>query len=106
MPFDGAELNETATTLLRARQYLVERGWCKGAFGDDGSPRCMVGAILSATGARGCFDPLILGAMRALKSVTGSPGTVVGWNDAPDRTEQEVLDAFDRAAAIAHSASL
>jgi hypothetical protein len=44
--------------------------------------------------------------MRALKSVTGSPGTVVGWNDAPDRTEQEVLDAFDRAAAAAHSEAL
>jgi hypothetical protein len=44
--------------------------------------------------------------MRALKPVIGSSGTVVGWNDAPDRTEQEVLDALDRAAAIAHSEAL
>lgn len=97
-------MTETAKVLRQAAE-LVGRGWCQQASATDvqgfpvmvTDPRavrwCADGAIL-ATGASGH-------AWSVLMRVLGSRYTVTEWNDAPERTQQEVIAALLRAAEIA-----
>jgi hypothetical protein len=131
MPFDGTT-NPTLETLIRARQILAEDGWCQGALRDHRGRVCAIGALMM-----GCVLPWgdrsqILPAVGVLAEANQLPPaddhpyppearlqiSVVRWNNAADRTKEEVLDAFDRAIgsliprnpgfgrAIAHSEAL
>lgn len=92
--------------LESARALLASKGmWTQGAFarnrkGLSTSPHgkkacsfCMVGAIDSVSyGERGN-----MAAIRLLRGVLPKGATIGVWNDAPGRTQGEVLSAFDRA---------
>ena len=59
---------------------------------------CTLGALDRVTGGDiGLWSP----ALNALKSYLGSPN-IDGWNDAPERTQAEVVQAL-RAAAQSHA---
>jgi hypothetical protein len=89
---------------LRAARALIQRGWCKGAFARDetGIPVapnehhavqwCSRGAIAAATIRR---EAEHVAAVDALKMQVGF--AIAVWNDARERTQAEVLAAFDRA---------
>lgn len=89
MPFDGT-LNEISRVLLDARA-LIEIGWCQNAI-RYGDAVCMRGAIESVDAPFGAKHL----ALDELKAAIGG-GLISVWNDAPERSKEEVLAAFDRA---------
>lgn len=103
----------TLDVLVRARA-LVERGWCTGVEARDehgnqcdesDSPSavswCMIGAVYR--GARKEDDIAL--ARKAARCLTATVGGLLDqWNDAPGRTQSEVLAAFDRAIEAARPA--
>jgi hypothetical protein len=86
---------------LTAARALLAKGWCQGTLNHwdpnscDIVAHCSIGAIVAAYG-----EYLIPG--RLIDAVQAAIGTrhVARWNDAPERTQQEVLAAFDRAISI------
>lgn len=83
-------------TLTEARRLLVERGWGQGCYGrGTNGPYCILGALLEASSDQRAYDQ----ARKIL--VSANPGidtwAVNVWNDAPDRTIDDVLTALDRA---------
>lgn len=106
--------NELDALKLLEAQALIERGWCQRAL-HDGNGFCALGAINQAItgdytatgideewGRRGAYLSLA-------EAVTGNAhdiGGVVNWNNAPERTQAEVVEAFGRAAEIARTGQL
>lgn len=90
MPLDDSQLDEVTKLLIEGRER-IEQGWCQYATRKDGAV-CMVGAIYTTV------DNTYCDAVRRLQRVIDMVDIVV-WNDAPGRTQDEVLDAFDKAIA-------
>jgi len=97
--------------LVRARG-LVERGWCQGLHATDSDGRpvfwrdhraeryCAIGAIYTTP------DPRVrMRCVVHLRKAIGGEGDVSGWNDAPERTQADVLALYDRAIALAREAT-
>lgn len=94
-----------ASEIIReARNVLFERGWHKGdTLGPDGSV-CTYGALIAATGEE--VQSESVRAVFADEDATGFVERVIGapigqWNDLPERTFAEVVDALYRAEKIA-----
>lgn len=101
----------TTLEILRAGRARIERGWCQGAFARDAnghdvlsrSPRarawCTSGAVE--------FDsrPMSAGAFAAHVALCAAlpadwiEDGAASWNDAPGRTQAEVLALYDAAIA-------
>lgn len=108
-------MGKTTVEILREARGYIERGWTQGAFARDGDGHkvafehpaagcfCALGAIERAEGG----DTSYASGQRArfsLRAVIGS--NLIGeWNDAPERTKEEVLSAFSRAIAIVEARS-
>lgn len=99
-------IEKTDLEALRDARAKIERGWCQSLAAMDKcgcgvSPRletacmwCIIGAIAAVA-----FD------LKQYYRMFDLLGSVVGvdvviWNDAPGRTQAEVLAAFDRAIEI------
>jgi hypothetical protein len=111
---------EIAETLAGTREFIEEHGWTQDEMVDQTTGRvCMVGGMYSHLDLDGInvYDPRILAACRALTKMLGiSPHSpevctrdsqctcvvnwVTTWNDEPERTVQEVLDALAKAEKI------
>jgi hypothetical protein len=95
--------------LVEAKRLLVEKGWTQGAYARDTNGRivgcpapddacfCAYGALVAAS--IGESFTLHSEAYGYLDIVCG--GSVARFNDAKDRTKEEVLAAFDKAIALA-----
>lgn len=102
----------TPVTLLQEARGLIAAGFCKGSSARDakgiqtpfGGPKavqfCTSGALCHLAN---CITEAWKGAVRALKQGLGIHGSLAYWNDAPERTQQEVLDAYDDAIDIAQA---
>lgn len=98
-------MNETITeqdVLRRARQIITppER-WAQGN-GDWAGGYCSMAAIYRAAREFGVPTRLAFKAEKRLRRLIGRRKAVLGmvvetWNDAPERTHEEVLRLFDRA---------
>ncbi len=86
--------------LMRAAKHLVQRGWAQGdkaVFDPDGG-YCIATACIEACEAARIPGHQIHNDMVLLfKHANGIVMPVADWNDAPDRTEEDVLAAFDKA---------
>jgi hypothetical protein len=106
----------TAEILRKARALIETKGWTQHAIGrrPDGSPIHLADNLPQAS----CFCAegailMVAGLSYGRREFTRSAGTVdraVGlrlhqWNDAPGRTREEVLDAFDKAIALARASA-
>lgn len=89
----------TTVEILCAAQALVGKGWCQGEYTAkiDGKPIawCARGAVLAVC-PTGASDASWL-----LWNVVNED--IVHWNDAPGRTQAEVIQAFDRAIELAEA---
>jgi hypothetical protein len=90
---------QNAATLLR------EMGWCQGDYFADGR-RDFWGAIFDATNIPPWRDvsPRVYDAGAAVAAHLGIdplPSFIADWNDAPGRTAEEVIAAFEAAAEAA-----
>jgi hypothetical protein len=103
----------TVAEKLREARALIAKGWTQGEFARTKTGRktppkspsatcfCASGAVIRATGAAGVAEGLFSQEFRVLRQAVR--GNVVIWNDAPERTQAEVLQAFDRAIELAES---
>lgn len=103
---------QTAVEILHeAREILVEKGWTQGCVARDARGKiCDVGSraavcfcAMGAISKVAAFDdPLrpakqAIIALRRAIGLTRSLQGVGAWNDAPERTKEEVIAAFDKA---------
>lgn len=94
----------TAADLLEDAAVALERdGWCRFHFTDpDTGSHCARGAMRAVLAEKSpVYTSLYTDAGDVLMDVVKD--SVITWNDAPERTEQEVLDAFRKAAKRAAS---
>ena len=107
-------MTDTLTVLKEARA-LVAKGWTQGAYmraadGENVWPNykravcfCVMGAISLAAAPYESLDdedepnPIRYMAAKALINANDIQCTISEWNDAPERTQAEVLAAFDKA---------
>lgn len=106
--------HETALMTLERAKKHIERGWCQKAYAVDahGAPTlnhfpearcwCAVGALRRACSEFGLdaldSTPAIKQLAQHIESEEVSDtDAVLEWNDVEGRTQQEVLDLFDRA---------
>lgn len=103
---------KTSELLRKGAEEIKRRGWVRDWFGDDpnkpdtcrvcaigGLRAAMTGDPFSALGG----DPLFVEARGFLVNAIGS-NSVVNWNDANGRTEEDVLGLFFKAAELAERA--
>jgi hypothetical protein len=99
----------TPVEVLRAARAKIEQGWTQHAFARNGIEPvpsrsvtatcwCAIGAITAANGSSSSSSEVFL------ERAVGTDD-VPAWNDAPGRTQAEVLAAFDRAIALAEAQS-
>ena len=92
---------ETVKEVLVKARALIAKGWCQGAVSRSGDGTevphlsdlacswCIVGAVCAV-------GKTSAPALDALRRVTGvRNGYLDNWNDAPERTQADVLAAFD-----------
>lgn len=89
-------MNAVADKLREARK-LIERGWCQGEA-QIGHQFCILGACGWASGDSDLYFDM----REPLQKATGCEA-LSRWNDAPERTQAEVLAAFDKAIQLAES---
>lgn len=89
--------SEVARILTDAADYLEVNGWVQGTYGDDGGPRCIMGAIASVEKRAIQYD------IEGRCVATGTLGNYLGmipheWNDSPFRDQYEAIDCLKHAA--------
>lgn len=91
-------LYEVAT---KARELLDRDGWRQVAYGGNGGPRCAIGLLRDAGG---CFPGPSREDRLSIAAIVGEePFGITCWNDAPERTIDDVRSAFDALASLALS---
>lgn len=100
---------KTSEVLIKARDYLMEHGLCKGTFEDDEGHVCAQGAVCRATdsvllsievpGKKHFMGGVSAGAVNAINVLNECCGYrfVFTFNDNPSTTFNDVIDLFDRA---------
>lgn len=110
----------SAAEILRDARALIEHGWCQDSAAVDArgvavDPTARSACAWCVSGAlnRALHTPnhdrrdyfTFFRARAALAQIVGADPAVIGqivvWNDHPERTQAEVLAAFDRAIAAA-----
>ena len=86
----------------RAAEYLEKYGWKRGSAGEEGRPRCFIGATASAIGEIKIdnfivSDPVLWHKANCFAAKTlelPSHTSIMDWNDDPDRTADEVINTL------------
>lgn len=87
---------------------LAERGWSQGRFIGDSGAVCLMQAVMEAAGRGfGSDETSVAADWCLLLMVQAQAGTgqwsLYGWNDAPGRTEAEVMQLVEDAIVFARS---
>ena len=96
---------------FRAAKVLIEdQGWCQGAeLVHDPERRygCCAATAICAAMDRDDWDGMLmdLATFQAANGISPTGCPLGAWNDAPERTVEEVYAAFDRAIAACEQAS-
>ena len=90
---------KTSVTLRAAKLYMEAHGWTQGSLGILGGPCCTRGAVFRCR----CSFEDDARASDYMRRVIGRD-SITAWNDADDRTVEEVFAAFDRAIELAEAA--
>ncbi len=100
--------------VLRAVRERLARGWSQGApardasgrpvaFWGDGACSWSLSAAFALAATDGLPEGYVPNSIRAFADVTGAL-SLEAWNDAPDRTKEELLAAIDAALELVSSA--
>lgn len=98
---------KASEVLREARNILFERGWTRVVREAPGGEVCLEAACsIPITGMPDflllyAHDPIEVDVVSALRAATGAPVSLWSWNDAEDRTFDDVIDALDRAEKLA-----
>jgi hypothetical protein len=92
---------ETRDVVRKAKELLLNQGWCRGPMGMPYDPNhdgrlCIAGAIHAASD---CDDSCSDNSYTLAAEVFGfaNEGAVWLWNDAQGRTQADVIDRIDKA---------
>lgn len=104
MPFDAEQTTENRVKvyLQRTRDYIEKHGWCQRVAEDNHGRVCVMGALHKIMVMAECTDADGNAAVEALGFTDPHDpnySTAPYWNDAPGRTQAEVLARFDEAIA-------
>lgn len=92
-----------ADVLDAAADYIRTHGWHQGDLGFEGGPRCLIGAIDEAAQEEWApLDAAVAHVSRCLglRPLPSSKWvSAAKWNDRPERSADEVIDALMEAAA-------
>ncbi len=89
---------EVRDVLLGAADSLERDGWMQNGYGRAGGPRCVSGALKTAAGYEGAVATL--DAYRTMVEALGLGFPhLCEWNDAPERTQAEVVAKLREVAA-------
>ena len=118
---EGASVATSAERILAHARELVALSWCqdasaRNADGEPVAPESPTARSWSAEGALARawtslktaivnFAEAEIELERAQLALAAAVGDVGGWNDARERTREEVLNAFDRAIELANEVS-
>lgn len=102
-------LDEVSNLLLKAADLMEKGGHCKGILWRNGA-MCFMGALYNAQGTPVEYSPAIQEAVKRTSEYLGLPcearywssmgklvidsNSVVNWNNAPERTGEEVVEAM------------
>lgn len=98
-------MDDETRKLLSAAKGVVSQGWCQGTLNTDSGDVCLMGAVFEASdesprsrGIAVAFDVLCEAAHLSLTSLPSNyKHPLADWNDAPERTQEEVVALFDKA---------
>lgn len=99
-------MNEVAECLIAARKRIEDPArWGKGTSSDIFTDHSFPDRIVKDCAAFAVFRTHLEDSPMAYCTLQEAVGTkgVAGWNDAPERTHEEVLAAFDKAIEIARA---
>jgi hypothetical protein len=91
-----------AEVLRKAAEVIRERGLASGRYESESGAVCMFGAVNFVLTGHANLPSDNLAPERALKDFFGY-GSVIGFNDTPGRTADEVIAALLKAAELAES---
>lgn len=87
-----------AYEILKKARSIVSTRWTKRSMGEKGGPRCAMGAIFEA--GRSSTSEGVRKAQEVLQNVITKSGhnlSIIGFNDAYIRTQEEVVAMFSKA---------
>lgn len=94
-----------AGTLHRARNRIMQDGWCRDAIFDEAGAICPIRAIRLEAASRGQADDACVFLLDVIRAELPSVETIPSWN-ADQASAAPVLRYLDRAAGIAHTRHL
>ena len=83
--------------LLKAADLLREKGWCQRVLERDGM-HCVVGAVFASAPEDGLTPVSVLALDLLGKFIGIDRAYLPSWNNADERTVEEVIEALDGAA--------
>lgn len=103
-------MKQTADDLLAVAQYLLDHGWLQRDYGNDGGPRCIIGAFWSVSGLEpnAAEYPRPGAKLDRLQNFAAAVcqhelGLVVAFNDDPSTTFEMVINRLHEASRVASS---
>lgn len=99
-PVAFAVVEKPAVQALLDGRAKIAKGWCQGSFSID-RPECFGGAAYCSLGAVGRFNKV---ALYLCSSLPPDSNGLVSYNDAPGRTQDDILALYDRAIFLARAA--
>jgi hypothetical protein len=94
-------ITDVAHTLREAAEYICEHGWVQNILSSTDGRVCAIGAIrrIGGTGDERTYDAVdALCEYLDLPMATGILHPVAIWNDAPERSAEDVILAMKRCA--------
>lgn len=101
---------KSSEVLAKAKGFIITYGWGQGddevVFTEEQNPPCCVATAISKAACDATFNKEMASYREARDwfiSATDLQGyaSIVKWNDAPERSKEEVLAAFDAAISLA-----
>lgn len=104
---------KTSEVLLNAKLYIKKHGWAQNAFVDEGAV-CISEALVKGSGLGADithkydnpeYEQARQTLIRATQRVDPDPfpGSLIWWNDRPQRTKEQVNEAFEVAISMARA---
>lgn len=84
-------MSDAKQILTQAAELIRRHGWVQRKFGSDGGGFCLIGALIHASPSR--YEDAYARVSQEL-----GERSLISWNDAEGRTQEEVLELLERAA--------
>lgn len=98
MPFDSLPVTSPVIEALREGRARVERGWCQHTSMNAAGAVCALGALGDQYGNLRVPDA---GDMLCATAGAQCYADIGNWNDAPERTQADVIALYDKAIDLA-----